>query len=163
MQVKQERNHIVDVLFVLALFVVFTLSALVLVILGANVYRQTVSYMDENYEARTAYSYLTEKVRQNDIYGSVSVGELEGTRALILTREINDATYATYLYLHQGSLRELFIRQGSDIGSDPLSAGRAILPLRDWEPEMADERLLRIDLTLENGAHKQLFISLHSY
>lgn len=163
MQVKQERNHIVDVLFVLALFVVFTLSALVLVILGANVYRQTVSYMDENYEARTAYSYLTEKVRQNDIYGSVSVGELEGTRALILTREINDATYATYLYLHQGSLRELFIRQGSDIGSDPLSAGRAILPLRDWEPEMADEHLLRIDLTLENGAHKQLFISLHSY
>lgn len=163
MQVKQERNHIVDVLFVLALFVVFTLSALVLVILGANVYRQTVSYMDENYEARTAYSYLTEKVRQNDIYGSVSVGELEGTRALILTREINDATYATYLYLHQGSLRELFIRQGSDIGSDPLSAGRAILPLRDWEPEMADEHLLRIDLTLENGAYKQLFISLHSY
>ena len=69
MQVKQERNHIVDVLFVLALFVVFTLSALVLVILGANVYRQTVSYMDENYEARTAYSYLTEKVRQNDVYG----------------------------------------------------------------------------------------------
>lgn len=40
MNVKQEKNHIVDVLFVLALFVVFTLSALVLVILGANVYRQ---------------------------------------------------------------------------------------------------------------------------
>lgn len=163
MQAKQDRNHIVDVLFVLALFVVFTLSALVLVILGANVYRQTVSYMDKNYEARTAYSYLTEKVRQNDIYGSISVGELEGTKALILTREINDTTYATYLYLHQGSLRELFVRQGSDIGSDPLSAGRAILPLRDWEPEMADGRLLRIDLTLEDGAHKQLFISLHSY
>ena len=95
MQVKQERNHIVDVLFVLALFVVFTLSALVLVILGANVYRQTVSYMDENYEARTAYSYLTEKVRQNDVYGSIYVGELEGSRALVLTREINDTTYAT--------------------------------------------------------------------
>ena len=83
MQVKQERNHIVDVLFVLALFVVFTLSALVLVILGANVYRQTVSYMDENYEARTAYSYLTEKVRQNDVYGSIYVGELECQDVLI--------------------------------------------------------------------------------
>ena len=161
MQVKQERNHIVDVLFVLALFVVFTLSALVLVILGANVYRQTVSYMDENYEART--SYLTEKVRQNDVYGSISVGELEGSRALVLTREINGTTYATYLYLHQGSLRELFVRQGSDIGSDPLSAGREILPLMDWEPEMADRHLLRINLTLEDGSHKQLFISLHSY
>ena len=80
MNMKQERKHIVDVLFVLALFVVFTLSALVLVILGANVYRQTVRYMDENYNARTAYSYLTEKVRQNDLYDSISIGELEGGR-----------------------------------------------------------------------------------
>lgn len=162
MNTKQERNHIVDVLFVLALFVVFTLSALVLVILGANVYKQTVSYMDENYTARTAYSYLTEKVRQNDLYDSVSIGELEGTTALVLTQEINDTTYATYLYLHEGSLRELFMRQGSDIGSDPLSAGQEILPLKDWTPEMAGDHLLHIALTLEDNTQKELYISLHS-
>jgi len=162
MKPKQERNHIVDVLFVLALFVVFTLSALVLVILGANVYRQTVNYMDENYNARTAYSYLTEKVRQNDLYDSVSVGELEGTTALVLTREINGATYATYLYLHKGSLRELFMRQGSDIGSDPLSAGQEILPLKDWDLEMARDHLLHIALTLADDTHKELYISLRS-
>ena len=162
MNTKQERNHIVDVLFVLALFVVFTLSALVLVILGANVYRQTVSYMDENYNARTAYSYLTEKVRQNDLYDSVFIGELEGATALVLTQEINDATYATYLYLHEGSLRELFIRQGSDIGPDPLSAGQEILPLKDWEPEMAGDHLLHIVLTLEDSSRKELYISLRS-
>lgn len=163
MNVKQERNHIVDVLFVLALFVVFTLSALVLVILGANVYRQTVSYMDENYTARTAYSYLTEKVRQNDLYDSISVGQLENTDALVLTREINGTAYATYLYLHDGSLRELFMRQGSDIGADPLSAGREILPLEDWQLEMAGDRLLHINLTLEDGSRKELFISFHSH
>ena len=162
MNTKQERNHIVDVLFVLALFVVFTLSALVLVILGANVYRQTVSYMDENYTARTAYSYLTEKVRQNDLYDSVSIGELEGTTALVLTQEINDTTYATYLYLHEGNLRELFMRQGSDIGSDPLSAGQEILPLKDWTPEMAGDHLLHIALTLQDHPQKELYIYLHS-
>lgn len=121
MNIKQEKNHIVDVLFVLALFVVFTLSALVLVILGASVYKQTVRYMDENYTARTAYSYLTEKVRQNDLYDSIYLGQLEDTDALVLTREINGTSYATYLYLHDGSLRELFMRQESDIGADPLS------------------------------------------
>lgn len=162
MRTKQERNHIVDVLFVLALFVVFTLSALVLVILGANVYRQTVSYMDENYDARTAYSYLTEKVRQNDLYDSISIGELEGTTALVLTQEINDTTYATYLYLHEGNLRELFMRQGSDIGADPLSAGQEILPLRDWNPEMAGDCLLHISLTLEDNTQKELYIALRS-
>lgn len=162
MNTKQERNHIVDVLFVLALFVVFTLSALVLVILGANVYRQTVRYMDENYNARTAYSYLTEKVRQNDLYDSISIGELENATALVLTQEINDTTYATYLYLHDGSLRELFMRQGSDIGSDPLSAGQEILPLNDWNLEMVKDHLLHITLTLEDHTQKELYISLRS-
>lgn len=163
MNTTQEKNHIVDVLFVLALFVVFTLSALVLVILGASVYKQTVSYMDENYTARTAYSYLTEKVRQNDIYDSISIGQLEDTTALVLTREIGGTTYATYLYLHEGSLRELFMRQGSDIGSDPLSAGQEILPLQDWELQNAGENLLHIRLTLENNTQKELYISLRSH
>ena len=163
MNVKQEKNHIVDVLFVLALFVVFTLSALVLVILGANVYRQTVRYMDENYSARTAYSYLTEKVRQNDLYDNISIGDLEGTTALVLTREIGGTDYATYLYLHDGSLRELFMRQGSDIGSDPLSAGQEIMPLQDWELQSAGEHLLHIELTLEDGIRKELYIALRSH
>lgn len=163
MNTKQEKNHIVDVLFVLALFVVFTLSALVLVILGASVYRQTVRYMDENYTSRTAYSYLTEKVRQNDLYDSISLGQLEGTEALVLTREVNDATYATYLYLHEGSLRELSMRQGRDIGTDPLSAGQEILPLTDWTLEMTGEHLLHIELTLEDNSRKELFIALRSH
>lgn len=163
MNTKQEKNHIVDILFVLALFVVFTLSALVLVILGASVYRQTVSYMDENYTARTAYSYLTEKVRQSDLYDSVSLGQLEDTDALVLTREINNTVYATYLYLYDGSLRELFMRQGSDIGADPLSAGQEILPLTDWSLEMCGDHLLHIELTLDDDTYKELFIALRSH
>ncbi len=162
MNIKHEKNHIVDVLFVLALFVVFTLSALVLVILGASVYKQTVSYMDENYTARTAYSYLTEKVRQNDLHDSIFIGQLEDTPALVLTREIDGTAYATYLYLYEGSLRELFMRQGNDIGADPLSAGREILPLHDWKLEMAGEHLLHISLTLEDDSEKELYISLYS-
>ena len=109
-----------------------------------------------------SYSYLTEKVRQNDLYDSISIGELEGTTALVLTQEINDTTYATYLYLHEGNLRELFMRQGSDIGADPLSAGQEILPLRDWNPEMAGDCLLHISLTLEDNTQKELYIALRS-
>ena len=79
-----------------------------------------------------------------------------------MTQEINDTTYATYLYLYEGRLRELFMRQGSDIGANPLSAGQEILPLTDWNLEMADEHLLHIALTLEDNYHKELFIALRS-
>ena len=62
---KQEKHFIVDILFVLALFGVFAVSALALVTIGADVYQHTVEDMGVNYESRTAVSYIMEKVRQN--------------------------------------------------------------------------------------------------
>ena len=54
------------------------------------------------------------------------------------------------------------MRQGSDIGADPLSAGQKILPLMDWIPEMAGDHLLHISLTLEDSTQKELYIALRS-
>ena len=62
---NQEKHFIVDILFVLALFGVFAVSALALVTIGADVYQHTVEDMGVNYESRTAVSYILEKVRQN--------------------------------------------------------------------------------------------------
>ena len=55
---KQEKHFIVDILFVLALFGVFAVSALALVTIGADVYQHTVEDMGVNYESRTAVSYI---------------------------------------------------------------------------------------------------------
>ena len=60
-----QKGHVVDFLFTLALFCVFAASALMVVVIGANVYRQTVRGMDSNYDSRTSLTYLTEKV---DVY-----------------------------------------------------------------------------------------------
>lgn len=47
-----------DILFVLALFGVFAVSALSLVTIGADVYQHTVEDMSVNYDSRTAVSIL---------------------------------------------------------------------------------------------------------
>ena len=98
MPIKQEKRHIVDILFVLALFGVFAFSALILVILGADVYKSTVSSMSQNFESRTACSYITEKIRQNDVYDSVYIDDFEGTKALVFTQDIYGSQYGTYIY-----------------------------------------------------------------
>ena len=49
-----QKGHVVDFLFTLALFCVFAASALMVVVIGANVYRQTVRGMDSNYDSRTS-------------------------------------------------------------------------------------------------------------
>ena len=163
---KQDRSFIVDILFVLALFGVFAISAFVLITIGADVYQHTVQDMTVNYETRTAASYITEKVRQNDASvpgeeASISVDELEGIPALKLAQSYNDMTYYTYLYLHDGYLRELFIQQYADLGGSALDAGTNIMPLKDFDVKQDSSGLLTITVEPSHGDSYQFFVASH--
>lgn len=159
---ENQNRHIVDILFVLALFCVFAASALMLVTLGANVYKQTVSDMNTNYTDRTAYSYVIEKIRQNDFTGAIEIGELEGTPALLLTRQEGEETYCTYLYLYDGFLKELSARKDSFAGTDIRSAGQNIMELSDFSIEEPQKGLLKLELDTGNGEPIVLYASLRS-
>ena len=63
MKSTRRDKSIVDMLFLLALFGVFLISALFIVLFGANIYKKTVNDMDANFSARTSVSYITEKIR----------------------------------------------------------------------------------------------------
>ena len=47
-----------DFLFTLLLFLLFAVSALGLILTGAGVYERTVNSMEDNFEERTALSYV---------------------------------------------------------------------------------------------------------
>lgn len=78
MDLKNARKHSTDILFVLLLFLVFTSSALAVILLGAKIYQNTASRMESNYTVRTALAYVTEKIRHADESGTISPGELDG-------------------------------------------------------------------------------------
>ncbi|MCM1190756.1 MAG: DUF4860 domain-containing protein [bacterium] len=163
---KQEKHFVVDVLFVLALFGVFAISALVLVTVGADVYQHTVRDMSRNYDDRTAIAYITEKIRQSDGILSdgsyaVTLGSLEQQPALILTDELDGEEYCTYLYLHDGWLKELYIRRDSYIGDSLLNAGQNIIKLDALEYRQIDDELLSVSMTTPSGGTRQLYLSLH--
>lgn len=162
MNPNQEKRHIVDVLFVLALFCVFAFSALVLVSIGANVYQKTVDNMDSNYNGRTAFSYVTEKIRQNDTAEAISVGMLSDHPAVILTQEIEGEKYATYLYENEGYLTELFMQSGLDLGEDVLNAGHPLLKLKNFELHEIEPALYRFTLTTNENEVITLYISAQS-
>ena len=162
MKLKQENRHIVDVLFVLALFCVFAISALMLLIIGANVYQKTVNDMDANYNSRTAFSYITEKIRQNDTSSAVSIGTLEGHPALILSQEVDGKLYNTYLYEYDGYLTELFTGSTQELGSNILKAGHPLFPLKDFDITKVDSSLYRFVLTTEESSPITLYIRTNS-
>lgn len=70
-QYRNDSHHVVDILFVLALLCVFAVSAMILIILGANIYKVTVSHMNDNFSSRTSYAYIVQKIRQHEDRKSV--------------------------------------------------------------------------------------------
>ena len=160
---KQGKHFIVDILFVLALFGVFAVSALALVTIGADVYQHTVEDMSINYESRTAVSYIMEKVRQNDTADSISLTTLEEVPALCMLSRIEDETYCTYLYLYDGHLKELFMREGASLGGQVLPAGTNIMELNDLALSYASEDLIRVSLQTASGESHTFYVHLHCH
>ena len=114
----KSRSHQADSFFVMLLFFLFALTAFILVLIGVKQYKSTANAMNYNYEVRTATSYLREKVRQNDSDAAISVETINGTKALCLKNTINDIVYNTFIYYYDGSLRELYVQDGSSYSLD---------------------------------------------
>ena len=161
MNTEREKRHIVDILFVLALFLVFTLSTLTLVLFGANIYQNTINSMEDNYNARTVCSYILGKFRSNDSFGDINIGSIDGKPSLILNQEINDASYSTYIYEYDGYLRELFVSDSVTLGAEVLNAGNKLCPVDKFEVSECNEGLnpVKITVSLPDGDIESIYLS----
>lgn len=155
MKPSVNRGHVVDTLFVLALFILFAACAFSVIALGVDVYKSTVGNMNENYTQRTAVTYLTQKIRQNG--GTASVGTMGDAPALILTDKAQGTT--TTIYAYQGQLLELFAKEGAALTP---GAGQKILDVADFTPQLADPGLLRLTLTGTDGVVQEAYIALNT-
>lgn len=144
-----QTRHSFDFLFVLLTFAFFFIIGMLLISMGSGAYHRVLDDMHANDEERTAVSYLSQKLRQSRREGGVTTGSFGGTQALILHEELDGKQYCTYLYVFDGSLRELMTEEGNHDFS--LSSGMKILELKKMELRQWDADTLRIVLTLPSG------------
>ena len=114
MKRRNEKKHVIDFLFPLAVFFVLAASSVAIVVLASG---------------RTALAYVTEKMHQNDENGAIADGTFDGENALVIRQRYDEKDYVTYLYAYDGYLRELFIRDGTEAKA---SDGRKILATKDF-------------------------------
>ena len=148
MQPQIIKRHTVDFLFPIALFFAFALSALTIILFATNVYRKSVAHSAINYTSRTGLAYITEKVRQNDTDGSISVCTFHDLPALEITEEYEGEQFCTIIYAYDGALRECFISEGLDVQPE---AGTKILEVQDFRIEALRDDLIRVVCTDQTG------------
>lgn len=155
---KRDRSK-VDILFLLALFGVFLISALFIVLFGARIYKKTANDMETNFNARTSVSYITEKIHRNDIAGGVAIANTDGSDMLMLRQFTDYGTYVTYLYLSDGYLREITLSENAPLEK---SAGAKILALNDFSIEEINASLLEFYMTDASDTPTTFFVSINA-
>lgn len=149
MKRNMDSRHTVDMLFVIALLFLFALGALMLIALGSSIYKRGVDTLTKSYDKRTAYAYITEKLRQCDEEGSISTDIFNKSGAIRIDSQIGDTPYVTYLYDYDGALMELYAR--ADAGDLPPESGQKIMNIQGLVINSKGNGMLEITITLEDG------------
>lgn len=158
-----QYRHIIDFIFVLALFCLFAVSSVILIIFGADIYQKTVSQMDISFSTRTTAAYITEKIRQFDASGAVSISDSDGVCRLVMSQTIDSKVYELELYEYDGYLCELFTPADIEL---PLDAGQRVIEISGLDFSFINDSLIKISYIPASGDGSlhadELYISLHS-
>ena len=109
---KTTGKNKIDTVFVLMIFSIFALSVLLVLMLGARIYKNMTDMTREGQDERTLLSYIWTKVKNSDKAGSIYVGEFCGLSALCIDEEYDGTPYRTVVYQYDGWVYELFSETG---------------------------------------------------
>jgi len=102
------RGRSIDTIFVLIVFSIFAFSVLMVLMLGASIYRNINDISREGQYEHTALSYIWTRAKNFDEAGSLKVGDFDGIPALFIDETLGGTEFRTAIYNHDGWLFELF-------------------------------------------------------
>jgi hypothetical protein len=161
MKSLKTKQHSIDLLFPVSLFFVFAVSGIVVLLLAVNIYQGIESRAASTFEAGTSLSYIAEKIHQCDDNGkdAIYIDKFQDCDALVIEQELGDATYKTYIYNDNGSIRELYIEDGATASK---SSGTEIMTVKSLTMEQIDTGLFRFSCEAEDGGTASTIVGVNS-
>ena len=140
MKARKRRSiqHSMQGIFVFLLLGLFAVMSTLMVLLGAQMYHNTVDQTAENNEDRMLSAYVRSMVRAQDAAGAVAVEEQAGLKTLALHESLEGEEYVTWLYCYDNQLYEQFTSLGHDFEPE---AGTAICPATSFDPQLENDLL----------------------
>ena len=117
MTFKEDRKNPLG-LYSIGIAALFLLGFFLLIVFGAQNYRNAVAAQHENNDSRVLLSYVSTCIRGNDQTGCVRIREENGNTVLVIADE--ESGYASRLYLSEGNLVEDYAE--TDAALDPANA-----------------------------------------
>lgn len=154
MKFGKRDKSIVDALFLLVLFGVFLICALFIVLFGAKIYKNTVKSSEDSFFKRTCYTYVTEKIRQNDNSNGILIDD-----TVTLTRTVDGNDYVTYLFVDDGYLKEYTTSAGNSYNA---AAATKIIEMSSMDVEKCNDNLYKFTMRDIDGKETTFYTSITS-
>lgn len=106
---KTKHSHTISGVFVFFLLGVFAVSATLMVLLGAQVYKSGTDHANDHNAERIATAYLRRKVWEADSRDQIRPDEIDGAKALKIVNEEEETV--TLLFVRDGMLCEWYTFQ----------------------------------------------------
>jgi len=145
------KGRSIDTVFVLIVFSIFAFSVLMVLMLGAGVYRNVNDISRAEQHEHTALSYIWTKVKNFDEANAISVGEFDGVPAIFIDEELAGTKFRTAIYVNDGWLLELFSEKALEFS---LQSGRRIVQVDNIVFNELDNGLIEVML-----GNKRLLLS----
>ena len=158
MSTKKVRRvqHGMQGVFVFVLLGLFALMSTLMVLLGAQMYHNTVDLSTLNNEGRVLSAYVRSMVRAEDAAESIAVEEYDGIPVLMMREALDDDGFVTMLYCYEDQLYELYTSDDYDF--TPQS-GTAICPAFSFVPSF-ENGLLTVDMINAKGESETVRVAL---
>lgn len=152
----------IELILVMLLLILFSVSTLSLVTGSSNAYRETIRKNDTISNLRISQAYLHTKIRQNLEIDAISLRNIEGIEkaCLVIKDNHSPVSYETIVFIKDGYMREALVIDGFDFESE---SSFPIVKLDELYFEWIDQKGLSFEtILLENGREKSLtgFIAL---
>ncbi|MFA5657954.1 MAG: DUF4860 domain-containing protein [Oscillospiraceae bacterium] len=152
------KNSSVDVLCALSLFLVFSISSLILITIGAGNYKGILGETNRSFNVNSSLHYIINKLHSYDRSGLVSIIEIDGTQVLELSESGDISGYHTMIYHHDGYIYELLT---SKTLSFKIGDGEQILPVSELVFD-ASGNIITIEITDSDSITKSAVVCLKS-
>lgn len=157
MGIGRSRKHNIDIMFLMILFLIFTFSAVSVLLMAVNSYRAVVGANETNANARTAIAYIREAVRQHDSAGTIDISTIDGCDCIRMSEGMD---YYLYIYEYDGYLMELEAKDNSGVTAD---FGSKILAINSMDISLKDNsNTMIIDIESSDGLKESVSIGIKS-
>ena len=154
---RKTVQHSMQGVFVFVLLGLFAVMSTLMVLLGAQMYRNTVDHTTLNNDNRVLDAYVRSMIRAGDLAGSVKIEDHDGVTALAMYDDTDGDEYVTWLYCYEGYLYEQYTSRNDDFVP---ASGTAICPAMAFAPKFEGE-LLTVQLVDETGELSAVQVALH--